>query len=176
MRTQFLLAAVLIPATTTTAKPEQIRAVQDPVFHLYLQAYPNDPTVPVMGPEAGSEYFDVGATIRSTNTSAYLNIAAPDDAAAAASYKTLVFGGEAEEGGATDAWGLEKNPLTFFFSGGYQGDTIITTTGSAYGRQLNFLVCELGDGFWQVYLQTGSDTPAGETCSNFQTLHLPCLC
>ena len=25
-----------------SAKPEQIRAVQDPIFHLYLQAYPED--------------------------------------------------------------------------------------------------------------------------------------
>ncbi|KAI5925968.1 hypothetical protein F4810DRAFT_617227 [Camillea tinctor] len=163
MRTQLApLYALLAALPTALAKPEQIRAVQDPIFHLYLQAYPDDPTIPVMGPEASSEYFDIGATIQSTNTSAYLNIAAGE----AASYKTLVFsgGGEAAGGGAaTDAWGLE-------------GDTIITSTGSAYGRQLNFLVCQLGGGFWQVYLQTGSDTPAGKTCSNFQSLHLPCLC
>ncbi|KAI1637278.1 hypothetical protein F4809DRAFT_640698 [Biscogniauxia mediterranea] len=164
----YLYYALLVAATAAaTAKPEQIRTVQDPVFHFYLQAYPDDPTIPVMGPEASSEYFDIGATIRSTNTSAYLNIASSspdddDDDDEGASYKTLVFGGEAEEG-VTDAWGLE-------------GDTIITSTGSAYGRQLNFLVCQLGGGFWQVYLQTGSDTPAGKTCSNFQSLHLPCLC
>ena len=56
------------------------------------------------------------------------------------------------------------------------GDTIITTTGSEWGRQLNFLACQLEGQYWQVYLQTGSETPAGRTCSNYQTLHLPCLC
>ncbi|KAI1485655.1 hypothetical protein F5X96DRAFT_690251 [Biscogniauxia mediterranea] len=162
IHTQLYALLVATATAAATAKPEQIRAVQDPVFHFYLQAYPDDPTIPVMGPEASSEYFDIGATIRSTNTSAYLNIA-DDDEGEGASYKTLVFGGEAEEEEVTDAWGLE-------------GDTIITSTGSAYGRQLNFLVCQLGGGFWQVYLQTGSDTPAGKTCSNFQSLHLPCLC
>ena len=53
-----------------------------------------------MGPEAGSEYFDIGASIRSTNTSAYLNIAGGEDT----SYKTLAF---AEDGPETSGWGLE---------------------------------------------------------------------
>ncbi|KAK7751959.1 hypothetical protein SLS62_006102 [Diatrype stigma] len=157
-------AAVLVATTltlalvrTASAKPEQIRAVQDPIFHLYLQAYPQDPTIPVMGPESDSEYFDITTSIQSTNTSMYLNIA--DDGDAAASYKTLVFG----EAGDTSGWGLE-------------GDTIITTTDSSWGRQLNFLACQLEGDYWQVYLQTGSETPSGRTCSNYQTLHLPCLC
>lgn len=42
--------------------------------------------------------------------------------------------------------------------------------------ELNFLACALTGGYYSVYLQTGSDVPAGLTCSNYQTLHLPCLC
>jgi hypothetical protein len=44
--------------------------------------------------------------------------------------------------------------------------------------ELNFLVCQLASdtSYWQVYLQTGSSTPSSGTCSNYQTLHLPCLC
>ncbi len=113
-----------------------------------------------MGPEASSEFFTIGATIQSTNTSAFLNIVNGGDDATA-SYKTLAFA----DAGSTDAWALE-------------GDTIITSTGSEYGRQLNFLVCQVGGGgqYWQVYLQTGSEAPQGRTCSNYQSLHLPCLC
>ncbi|KAI1097477.1 hypothetical protein F4804DRAFT_327488 [Jackrogersella minutella] len=150
-----LVLAAAVPAAL--AKPEQIRAVQSPIFHYYLQAYPQDPTIPVMGPEASSEYFDIASTIRSANTSQYLNIIGGDEAT---SYKTLTFAGA---GDATDAWALE-------------GDTIITATASAFGRQLNFLACQLAGEYWQVYLQTGSDTPSGRTCSNYQSLHLPCLC
>ena len=29
--------------------------------------------------------------------------------------------------------------------------------------------------YWQVYFQTGSAMPSG-TCSNYQSLNLPCLC
>jgi hypothetical protein len=43
--------------------------------------------------------------------------------------------------------------------------------------ELNFLVCpSASSGYYNLYLQTGSDTPSGETCSNYQTIHLPCLC
>lgn len=42
--------------------------------------------------------------------------------------------------------------------------------------ELNFLACQLDSNYWQVYLQTGSATPSGVTCSNYQSLHLPCLC
>ncbi|KAI0131015.1 hypothetical protein F4814DRAFT_152178 [Daldinia grandis] len=151
-RSLLLIAAVAIPAAL--AKPEQIRAVQSPIFHYYLQAYPEDPEIPVMGPEASSEYFNIGGWIQSTNTSLFLNIGNDQT-----SYKTLTFA----EATVTDAWGLE-------------GDTIITSQGSNYGRQLNFLVCKLTGDYWQVYLQMGSETPAGRTCSNYQSLHLPCLC
>ncbi|KAI1800153.1 hypothetical protein F4811DRAFT_557102 [Daldinia bambusicola] len=152
-----LLAAAGIAAVL--AKPEQVRAVQSPIFHYYLQAYPEDPStraasIPVMGPEHSSEYFSIGGWMQSVNTSLFLNIGNDKT-----SYKTLTFA----EATVTDAWGLE-------------GDTIITSQGSNYGRQLNFLVCKLTGDYWQVYLQTGSETPAGRTCSNYQSLHLPCLC
>lgn len=37
-----LMAAVSLLASPAAAKPEQIRAVQDPIFHYYLQAYPQN--------------------------------------------------------------------------------------------------------------------------------------
>ncbi|KAF7523365.1 hypothetical protein G7054_g11775 [Neopestalotiopsis clavispora] len=67
-----------------------------------------------MGPESSSEYFDVNGTIESTNTTRYLNVGSDST-----SYKTLTLGETAN----TTAWGLE-------------GDTIITTTGSTWGRHL----------------------------------------
>ncbi|ERS96657.1 hypothetical protein HMPREF1624_06866 [Sporothrix schenckii ATCC 58251] len=137
-----------------SSKPEQIRSDQDPVFHFYLQAHPKNASQVVLGPEATSEYFTIGGSIQSTNTSRYLNIGGDST-----SYKTLTLDAAAS----TTAWQLE-------------GDTIITSTASTYGRQLNFLVCKIDGGFWQVYLQTGSATPSGKTCSNYQSLHLPCLC
>jgi hypothetical protein len=98
--------------TERQTKPYQIRGVQDPIYHLYLQSLPGDGT-PVMGPEATSEYFTIGETIQSTNTSLYLNIGE-----ASTSYLPLTFDATAT----TTAWGLE-------------GDTIITTNGSPYGRR-----------------------------------------
>ncbi|EPE10607.1 hypothetical protein F503_05702 [Ophiostoma piceae UAMH 11346] len=136
------------------AKPEQIRSVQDPLFHYYIQAHPSNASMAVLGPVSTSEYFNIGGTIQSSNTSRYLNIGGDSS-----SYKTLTFDAEAS----TKAWQLE-------------GDTIVTSTSSSYGRQLNFLACKIDGGFWQVYLQTGSATPSGKTCSNYQSLHLPCLC
>ncbi|KAK8107559.1 uncharacterized protein PG998_009572 [Apiospora kogelbergensis] len=112
-----------------------------------------------MGPESSSEYFNIDGTIRSTNTSRYLSINGDD----ATSYKTLTFANTTAGGSGTNVWALE-------------GDTIITGKSSNWGRQLNFLVCKMDGNFWQVYLQTGSATPSGKTCSNYQSLHLPCLC
>ncbi|KAH8157747.1 hypothetical protein CIB48_g10496 [Xylaria polymorpha] len=178
------LALAAAPCALVLAKPEQIRGVSSPIFHYYLQAYPQDhkpkevlgtqevgeltcpaATIPVMGPEASSEYFNIASgAIQSANSSAYLTVGADST-----SYKTLTLSSSsAGTGGAAPGWALE-------------GDTIITGTSSAWGRQLNFLVCKLGGGggggdLWQVYLQTGSDVPAGKTCSNYQSLHLPCLC
>ncbi|POS72668.1 hypothetical protein DHEL01_v208933 [Diaporthe helianthi] len=130
-----------------------------------------------MGPEASSEFFNINGSskwpgkklvticpqkstpgdktiVQSANTSLYLNVGGDST-----SFKTLTFGTSAS----TSAWALE-------------GDTIITAQGSSWGRQLNFLACKLNGNYWQVYLQTGSSTPSGSTCSNYQSLHLPCLC
>ena len=67
-----------------------------------------------MGPEATSDFFTIGGTIQSTNSSAYLTVAAGD-----ASYKTLRF---ADSSAGGDVWALE-------------GDTIITGQGSSWGRR-----------------------------------------
>jgi hypothetical protein len=108
-----------------------------------------------MGPESTADKFTIGGTIQSTKTQQYLNVAN-----VSTSYKPLVWSKTAT----TTAWGLE-------------GDTIITVQGSSYGRQLNFLVCAgSGSGLYELYLQLGSDTPKGGSCSNYQTIHLPCLC
>ncbi|KAK9772346.1 hypothetical protein AB5N19_13100 [Seiridium cardinale] len=150
----FATLPLVLFAGLAAAKSYQIRAVQDPIFHYYLQAYPSDSSIAVMGPDTSSEYFDIDGTIQSANTTRYLNIGSETT-----SYKTLTFGNSST----TDAWALE-------------GDTIITSTGSTWGRQLNFLACQLDTTYWQIYFQTGSDVPSGETCSNYQSLHLPCLC
>ncbi|KAI1110179.1 hypothetical protein F5Y14DRAFT_429940 [Nemania sp. NC0429] len=155
-----VLAVAATAAAVVMAKPYQIRGVTSPIFHYYLQPSPQDPTMPVMGPEASSQYFNIASgAIQSANSSAYLTVGTDST-----SYKTLKL---SPSGGAATApgWALE-------------GDTIITGTSSTWGRQLNFLVCKLSTGgdYWQVYLQTGSAVPAGRTCSNYQSLHLPCLC
>ena len=141
-------------AAPTAAKPEKIRGVSSPIYHLYLQSHPQNASLLVLGPEATGETFNIGASIQSTKSNLYINI--ENDST---SYKTLTLG----KNPTTTAWGLE-------------GDTIITTQKSSYGRQLNFVVCALSGGYYQPYLQTGSQTPAGKSCSNYLTLHLPCLC
>ncbi|KAK1633861.1 hypothetical protein CaCOL14_005922 [Colletotrichum acutatum] len=154
MRFVLLATSLASLAGIVLAKPEKIRGVTDPVYHLYLQAYPKDKSIPVLGPEASAEFFNIAGTIQSANSSSYLNIGGD-----ATSYKTL----QLSNASGTSAWGLE-------------GDTIITTQSSSWGRQLNFLVCQLDTSYWQLYLQTGSDVPTGRNCSNYQTIHLPCLC
>ncbi|KKA27434.1 hypothetical protein TD95_002018 [Thielaviopsis punctulata] len=154
----FPLASLLFLASSAAAKSYQIRGVTAPVFHLYLQSTPmtsdNDTLLAVLGPEASGDEFDVGNTIQSTNNSLYLNI---EDSSK--TYKRVLFGEKAT----TTGWGLD-------------GDTIITTTNSSYGRQQNFLACELSNGMYQLYLQTGNDMPCNKKCSKWQTIHLPCLC
>ncbi|KAJ1302678.1 hypothetical protein OPQ81_002994 [Rhizoctonia solani] len=142
-------------ATTSAASATgtQIRAVQDPVYHLYLQ---DSGGVPVLASESTSGRFIINGSIAliSGSTNLYLNINA-----STTSYKPLTFGATAS----TINWGLE-------------GDTIITTNASPYGRQLNFLACTTSTtGSYRVYLQTGNDMPGGTSCSTI-TLHLPCLC
>ncbi|KFZ00016.1 hypothetical protein V500_01207 [Pseudogymnoascus sp. VKM F-4518 (FW-2643)] len=138
-------SAVAIPLDVSSdiaerqTKSYQIRGVQDPIFHLYLQSLPGNGTTPVMGPEATSEYFTIGETIQSTNTSLYLNIGE-----ASTSYLPLSFDTTAT----TTAWGLE-------------GDTIITTNGSPYGRRkcpFSFLRCMRESGGLGKFGRSGGTT------------------
>ncbi|KAH7398863.1 hypothetical protein DE146DRAFT_510034 [Phaeosphaeria sp. MPI-PUGE-AT-0046c] len=142
-------------STSAAATVGKIRGVRDPIYHLYLQSLPSAPSTPVLGPEAAADEFTIGPTIQSKKSGLYLNIQN-----ATTSYKPLKW----ESAATTTAWGLE-------------GDTIITVQGSSYGRQLNWLVCKASTGnYYDLYLQLGSDTPSGKSCSNYQTIHLPCLC
>ena len=108
----------------------------------------------MLGPEASSGYFTIGSTITLNNADGsklFLNV----DDSVATSYKPLTLDAVAT----TTDWGLE-------------GDTIITTA----PRELNFLACATNDtSVYDVFLQTGNDSPAGASCS-LATLHLPCLC
>ncbi|PPQ67282.1 hypothetical protein CVT25_005866 [Psilocybe cyanescens] len=139
--------------TATGAAPtgSQIRSVQAPVYHFYLQ---NSGGVAVLGPEASAALFTISGTIslnQAGGSKLYLNL----DNSGTASYKTLTFDATAT----TTNWGLE-------------GDTIITTN----PRQLNFIACSTSSStIYTLYLQTGNDTPAGVSCT-LQTIHLPCLC
>lgn len=111
-----LTTALPSPSSSTPAlKPYQLRGVASPIFHLYLQPLPSNKSVPVMGPEASSEYYNLGATIQSTNTSMYLNIGTSPDGK---SYLPLSFGAQSTG----SPWALE-------------GDTIITATDSVYKRR-----------------------------------------
>ncbi|PVH85449.1 hypothetical protein DL98DRAFT_583546 [Cadophora sp. DSE1049] len=105
---------------TKPTKPYQLRGVQSPIFHLYLQTLPSSKSttspIPVMGPESSSEYFTIGSTIQGVNSSLYLNIG---EKVGGKSFLPLSFGKTAN----TTAWGLE-------------GDTVITVTGSTYGRRM----------------------------------------
>ncbi|KAG8911110.1 hypothetical protein FRC00_007058 [Tulasnella sp. 408] len=127
--------------TSTTTAPAgtgvQIRTVQDPVYHLYLQ---NDGGTAVIGPEASSGHFTINGSIKLNGANLYLNIAS-----GTTSYRALTFDSTASFTG----WALE-------------GDTIITSQSSQYGRQLNFLACQTSvSGEWQLYLQLGNDQPSG---------------
>ncbi|KAJ3873622.1 hypothetical protein F5051DRAFT_418732 [Lentinula edodes] len=109
----------------------------------------------VLGPESSSGYFTIGTTISlpgDDGTTLYLNV---DTSDTTVSYQALTFGPTA----VTTDWGLE-------------GDTIIETD----PRQLNFLNCATSDAtVYSLYLQTGNDSPTGQTCS-LTSLHLDCLC
>ncbi|KAJ4481237.1 hypothetical protein J3R30DRAFT_2424303 [Lentinula aciculospora] len=140
-------------STSTGATPtgSQIRSDQDPTFHFYLQ---DNNGSAVLGPESSSGYFTIGSTISIPGDSGtlYLNV---DSSDTTVSYQALTFGPTA----VTADWGLE-------------GDTIIETD----PRQLNFLTCATSDAsVYSLYLQTGNDSPSGQTCS-LTSLHLDCLC
>lgn len=127
--------------------------------------------------------------VQSANTSLYLNVGSDST-----SYKTLTFGTAAS----TSAWALEGDTIITAQSSTWGrrefslscriSDTeprwSFHTAAKTYTDkvfpvcliELNFLACKLDSNYWQVYLQTGSATPSGGTCSNYQSLHLPCLC
>ncbi|KZS91248.1 hypothetical protein SISNIDRAFT_456850 [Sistotremastrum niveocremeum HHB9708] len=139
-------------STSTGAAPtgSQIRADQDPVYHLYLQ---NVGGTPVLGSETTSGLFTLGSTItlnQAGGSKLYFNV----NTNVTTSYKPVTFDTTAK----TTTWGLS-------------GDTII------YGNQQNFLVCPItGSANWNLYLQTGNDVPSGVACTDYITIHLPCLC
>lgn len=113
----FLALASALPTTTVpeaSSKPYQLRGVQSPIFHLYLQSLPTAKDTPAVGPEASSEYFTIGSSIQSLNSSLYLNIGP----STGKSYLPLSF----DKTSNTTAWRLE-------------GDTVITVTESTYGRR-----------------------------------------
>lgn len=87
-----------------------------------------------MGPESSADDFTIGSTIQSKKTSQFLNIQT-----ASTSYKPLVWGTT----GDTTAWGLE-------------GDTIITTTGSSYGRRKDTILILRRDTLWDSWLIHGN--------------------
>ncbi|TVY91395.1 hypothetical protein LAWI1_G002692 [Lachnellula willkommii] len=129
MKSLISLSSLAFLASTSLAlKPYQIRGVEDPIYHLYLQALPSSPSTAVMGPEASSEYFNISDTIQSTNTSMFLNIGV---GGGGVSYLPLSFFNATSGAG---PWGLE-------------GDTIITTEGSSYGRQREREIGWVRDGF-----------------------------
>ncbi|KAK2764945.1 hypothetical protein FQN54_008644 [Arachnomyces sp. PD_36] len=142
----------LASAAPTVAAGEKLRGVTDPIFHLYLQVG-EDGTSVVVAAEATAGEFTITESVQETTSGKYLNVQEADT-----SFKPLAFGAQENFSG----WGLE-------------GDTLITTDASEYGRQLNFLACETETAdVYQMYLQTGGDMPEGSCTS--QTLHLPCLC
>ncbi|KAG8973853.1 hypothetical protein FRC05_008073 [Tulasnella sp. 425] len=106
--------------TSTTAAPAgtgvEIRTVQDPVYHLYLQ---NDGGTAVIGPESSSGKFTINGSIKLNGPNLYLNIAS-----GTTSYRALTFDSTATFTG----WALE-------------GDTIITaqSISPATASGFNFL-------------------------------------
>jgi hypothetical protein len=90
------------------------RGVESPISYLYLQSLPTAKDIPVMGPEASSEYFTIRSSIQSLNSSLYLNIGPSSEK----SYLPLSF----DETSNTTAWGSEC-------------DTVIIVTGSTHGRR-----------------------------------------
>lgn len=73
---------------------------------------------------------------------------------ASTSYKPVSFGASATSA----EWSMS-------------GDTLV------FDGQQNFLVCPIsGSANYELFLQTGDDTPAGEDCTDWITIHLDCLC
>ncbi|KIM34247.1 carbohydrate-binding module family 1 protein [Serendipita vermifera MAFF 305830] len=137
------------PQSTNSSAGKQIRTNQTPVYHLYLQ---NIGGKPRLGPEATSGYFVYGTTVglvMADGSKLYLNV----DMSVSTSYKPISFGTTAT----TTNWGLS-------------GDTF------RVGNTQNLLVCPVsGSSAYDIYLQTGSEM-LSSSCTNYITMHLPCLC
>lgn len=128
----------LASAAPTVAAGEKLRGVTDPIFHLYLQVGEGtfsssclgrndyfascikslileniDGTSAVVAAEATAGEFTISESVQETTSSKYLNIQEADT-----SFKPLAFGAKENFSG----WGLE-------------GDTLITTEASEYGRR-----------------------------------------
>ena len=101
----------------------------------------------VLGPAATSEYFNIAGSIQSTNTSLYLNIGSDST-----SYKSLTFGAAA----GTTGWGLE-------------GDTIITTQTSSYGRRKSVLARGV-HAQWLTLPQSSTSWPASWMASTGRSI------
>ncbi|KAI3400153.1 hypothetical protein diail_4385 [Diaporthe ilicicola] len=127
------------------AKPEQIRAVQDPIFHFYLQSYPKNGKFMTSSPMRGARRKTGSMTSQCdtfflTCETASIAVMGPESSSEyfningsiqstntslylnvgsdSTSYKTLTLGSTAS----TSAWALE-------------GDTIITAQSSSWGRR-----------------------------------------
>lgn len=48
MLSLLVTSVLVLPFAGVFAKPEQIRAVQDPIFHYYLQSYPSNGKLPTL--------------------------------------------------------------------------------------------------------------------------------
>ncbi|PVG04888.1 hypothetical protein CPB86DRAFT_803597 [Serendipita vermifera] len=136
--------------STNPSDGKQIRTVVPPVYHLYLQLINGKP---LLGPEATSGYFVYGTTVAlvmADKSKLYLNV----DTSVSTSYKPLSFSTTAT----TTNWNMS-------------GDTF------RVGNTQNFVVCSIsGSSNYELWLQTGSDMPSGRSCTNYVTIHLPCLC
>jgi len=108
---------------------------------------------PILGPEASSGYFTIGSTVQLNSATGgaplFLNV----NTTGTNDWKSLSLDATAT----TETWTLS-------------GDTLV-----ASGQQ-NFVVCPIsGSANFDLYLQTGTAMPS-TACTNWITIHLPCLC
>lgn len=157
----FAIAATLLTASLALAAPSatssaatpagsQIRTDQDPVYHLYLQDVDGQP---ILGPEASSGYFTITNTVQLNSATGGQPLFFNVNMTETTSYKSVSLDSTAT----TTDWTMS-------------GDTIVA------GGQQNFLVCPIsGSANFDLFLQTGDDVPSS-ACTDWITIHLPCLC
>lgn len=107
---------------------------------------------PVLGPESGAGLFTIGSTVQLNSAIGpplFLNV----NMTATTSWKPLTLDATAT----TTTWTMS-------------GDTIVD------GNTQNFAVCPIsGSTNYNLFLQTGNDMPS-DACTDWITIHLPCLC